>query len=305
MGIEPSSAVADILREIVAHHSVVYIWHDHHPDDDSTFTFVWVEEQQLSHSWLDCVYFSRCHLLQAHSFSVWLAPFLEHHLVAMTASVSSERPRPAYWHFNNSLLQDAGFVASFWEFYLVWQEQRRTFPSVRWWWDVGKVRARLFCCSHTRGTSRQRVVVIEQLEWEVLELERHLATSPGNPPLCGASWEKREELRALDDLWARGAFVRSCIHFLRDMDCGSHFFYTLEKKRGAKKHDLCLLAEDGTPPPTYLVVMCKRARAFYAGLFSPDPTDADACGVLWDGLPTVSMGDWDWLELPLTLAKFS
>ncbi|CAM2118798.1 unnamed protein product [Caretta caretta] len=48
-----------------------------------------------------------------------------------------------------------------------------------------------------------------------------------------------------------------------------------------------------------------RARAFYASLFSPDPTNPDACRVLWDGLPTVSVGDQDLLELPLTLAKFS
>ncbi|CAM2097490.1 unnamed protein product [Caretta caretta] len=51
--------------------------------------------------------------------------------------------------------------------------------------------------------------------------------------------------------------------------------------------------------------MCGRARAFYAGLFSPDPTDPNACRVLWDKLPMVSAGDRDQLELPLTLAKFS
>ncbi|CAM2111752.1 unnamed protein product [Caretta caretta] len=31
------------------------------------------------------------------------------------------------------------------------------------------------------------------------------------------------------------------------MDHGSHFFYALEKRRGAKKHISCLLAEDSTP----------------------------------------------------------
>ncbi|CAM2107519.1 unnamed protein product [Caretta caretta] len=64
------------------------------------------------------------------------------------------------------------------------------------------------------------------------------------------------------------------------MDHGSCFFYTLEKKRGAKKHITCLLAEDGT--------------------LLTDPVEI----VLWDGLPTVSVGDRDWLELPLSLAEF-
>ncbi|CAM2106033.1 unnamed protein product [Caretta caretta] len=88
------------------------------------------------------------------------------------------------------------------------------------------------------------------------------------------------------------------------MDRGSHFFYALEKTRGAKKYVTRLLAEDGTPfmDPEQ---MCGRARDFYTSLFFPDPTDPGICGVLWEELPTVSVGDRDRLELPLTLAKFS
>ncbi|CAM5171958.1 unnamed protein product [Natator depressus] len=73
------------------------------------------------------------------------------------------------------------------------------------------------------------------------------------------------------------------------------------RRREVKKHVICLLAADGTPLRDP-VEMCERAQAFYAGLFSSDP--ADACRVLWDKLPTVSVGDWDRLALPLTLAKF-
>ncbi|CAM4501256.1 unnamed protein product [Lepidochelys kempii] len=118
-------------------------------------------------------------------------------------------------------------------------------------------------------------------------MERHLAASPEDPFLCRASREKREELWALEDHRARGAFVQSLICLLREMDCGSHFFYALEKTRGAKKHVTCLLAEDSTPV-TKLGEMCRRAQAFYSSLFSPDPTDPSACRVLWEELPTVS-----------------
>ncbi|CAM2095778.1 unnamed protein product [Caretta caretta] len=88
------------------------------------------------------------------------------------------------------------------------------------------------------------------------------------------------------------------------MDHGSCFFYALEKMRGPKKHVTSLLAEDGTPL-TELVKMCGRARAFYASLFSPDPTNPGTCRVLWEELPMVSASDRDRRELPLTLAKFS
>ncbi|CAM2103761.1 unnamed protein product [Caretta caretta] len=53
------------------------------------------------------------------------------------------------------------------------------------------------------------------------------------------------------------------------------------------------------------VEMCGRARDFYTSLFSPDPTDPGACRVLWEELPTVSVGDRDRPELRLTLAEFS
>ncbi|CAM2096258.1 unnamed protein product [Caretta caretta] len=135
-------------------------------------------------------------------------------------------------------------------------------------------------------------------------MERRLAASPEDPFLCGACREKREELRALEDHRAQGAFVRSCIHLLREMDRGSCFFYALEKTRGAKKHVTCLLAEDGTPLMDP-VEMCGRVRDFYTSLFSPDLTDPGACRVLWEEIPTVIMGDRDRLKLPLTLAEFS
>ncbi|CAM2115636.1 unnamed protein product [Caretta caretta] len=303
-GAEPSPAAANILQGIVDHHSLVDVWRDHHPDDTSTFTFVRVEAHRSHHSRLDRIYLSRFHLSQAHSSAIRPAPFSDHHLVTVTVSLRAERPGPAYWHFNNSLLEDESFVMSFREFWLAWREQWRAFPLVRRWWDLGKVRAKLFCRDYTWGTSQRRNAAIEQLEREVLEMERRLAADPKDPSLCGACREKREELWALEDHRARGAFVRSRIRLLREMDRGSRFFYALEKTRGAKKHVTCLLAEDGTPL-TDPEEMCGRARDFYTSLFSPDPTDPDACEVLWEELPTVSVGDRDRLELPLTLAEFS
>ncbi|CAM2118440.1 unnamed protein product [Caretta caretta] len=71
----------------------------------------------------------------------------------MTASLCAERPGLTYWHFNNSLLEDEGFVTSFREFWLAWRGHRRAFPSVQRWWDLEKLRARLFCHDYTWGTS--------------------------------------------------------------------------------------------------------------------------------------------------------
>ncbi|CAM2118432.1 unnamed protein product [Caretta caretta] len=130
-GVEKSQAAVGVLRDIGDHRSLVDIWRDHHPDDDTTFTYVWVGDYQSRHSQLECIYFSHFHLAWAHGSGIQPAPFSDHHLVTVTASLSSERLRPAYWHFNNSLLEDVGFVASFWEFWLAWRGQQCTFLSAR------------------------------------------------------------------------------------------------------------------------------------------------------------------------------
>ncbi|CAM2105169.1 unnamed protein product [Caretta caretta] len=115
-GTERSPAATDTLQEIAEHHSLVDMWRDHHPDDTSMFTFVRVEAHRSRHSRLDRIYLSCFHLSRAHSSSIQLAPFSDHHLATVTASLCAERPGPAYWHFNNSLLENEGFVTSFREF---------------------------------------------------------------------------------------------------------------------------------------------------------------------------------------------
>ncbi|XP_044840194.1 uncharacterized protein LOC123346801 [Mauremys mutica] len=86
-----SQATVGILREIVDHHALVDVWRDHHPDDDTTFTYVRVEDNRSCHSRLIRIYLSRFHLAQAHASGIRLAPFTDHHLVTVMASVSSER----------------------------------------------------------------------------------------------------------------------------------------------------------------------------------------------------------------------
>ncbi|CAM2098230.1 unnamed protein product [Caretta caretta] len=98
-----SQATTDVFREIVDHQSLVDIWHNYHLDDSTTFAFVWVEDTQSCCSQLDHIYIYCFHILQAHSSSIRQAPFSDHYLVAMMASLTPDRPKPAYWHFSHSL----------------------------------------------------------------------------------------------------------------------------------------------------------------------------------------------------------
>ncbi|CAM2114726.1 unnamed protein product [Caretta caretta] len=91
-GVETSQAAVGVLREIVDHHSLVDIWCDHHPDDDVTFTYVRVEGDRSCHSRLYRIYISRFHLARAYASGIRPAPFSDHHLVTVTASLSPGGP---------------------------------------------------------------------------------------------------------------------------------------------------------------------------------------------------------------------
>ncbi|CAM2105791.1 unnamed protein product [Caretta caretta] len=166
-GLESSQAAAGILREIVDHRSLVDVWCVHHPDDDTNFTYVRVEDDWSHHSWLDRIYFSHFHLARAQTSNIQLAPFTDHHLVM--AYLSSEMPGPANWHFDNSLLEDVDFVATFREFWLALRRQRRTFPSARRWWDVGKFLDPLCLMPTNKSPGMDRLTVeFYRVFWDVL-----------------------------------------------------------------------------------------------------------------------------------------
>ncbi|XP_050775121.1 olfactory receptor 6M1-like [Gopherus flavomarginatus] len=86
-GTEQSPAAAEVLREMVNHHSLVDVWRDDHPDDVSTFTYVQVGTRRSCHSRLDSICMSRFHLLRVQSSIVRPAPFSDHRLVTVMASL--------------------------------------------------------------------------------------------------------------------------------------------------------------------------------------------------------------------------
>lgn len=97
----------------------------------NTFTYVYVENIQSCHSHRDCIYVFRFNILWAHSFSIRLASFSDHHLVTITILLRPKQLGLAFLYFNNSVLEDVGFLVSFQEFWLAWQRQRHTFPSAQ------------------------------------------------------------------------------------------------------------------------------------------------------------------------------
>ncbi|CAM2100655.1 unnamed protein product [Caretta caretta] len=70
-----------------------------------------------------------------------------------------------------------------------------------------------------------------------------------------------------------------------------------------RRSSLRAQAAPAGPSPTQSVVLGLSNRGKHPTIVWG--SDADACRVLWNALPTVSADDWDRLERPLSLAEFS
>ncbi|CAM2117325.1 unnamed protein product [Caretta caretta] len=99
------------------HYALVDVWSNHHLDDSTSFSCVCLEDTQSCHAWLDHIDISYFNSLWAHSSSIRLVLFLDHHVVSVMVYLMPGQLRLAYWHFN-SLLEDVSSVASFQEFWL-------------------------------------------------------------------------------------------------------------------------------------------------------------------------------------------
>ncbi|XP_072896886.1 von Willebrand factor A domain-containing protein 7-like [Hemitrygon akajei] len=156
---------------------------------------------------------------------------------------------------------------------------------------------------YTRGSTKRRGSDTERLERALLDLEFRLGPTGGDHQMW-QEYQEKDALRHLQLQQSRGAYVRSRIQMLQDLDRGSPFFYSLEKWREVQKQLVELLVADGSSitDPEEII---KEIRTFYRSLFSPDPSNAGACSEVWEDLAKVSPEDVARLDAPLTRKELS
>jgi len=192
------------LRDLLGTRDLVDVWRHLHPGSRA-FTFV---KPGGGASRIDRLYVSRAHVSGVPSASVRQVPCTDHHLVWAEFVPSRVRGGSAYWHFNNTLLEDERFLDSFRRFWAGWRRKRGGFPSLRLWWDVGKTHVRVFCQEYARGSTRRRKSRSEELEKEVFDLEARLSQPDADPALRSEYREKKGALRDLQLVGSRGASTR-------------------------------------------------------------------------------------------------
>ena len=94
----------------------------------------------------------------------------DHSAVTLVVRLPSKnQPGSAYWHFNNSLLDDKHYRNIVTQFWTDWRTKRCDFPSFASWWDFGKSHIKSLSCSHTlpdsvngRPTVRMRFLSVSR-----------------------------------------------------------------------------------------------------------------------------------------------
>ncbi|KAI4890365.1 hypothetical protein NFI96_008162 [Prochilodus magdalenae] len=152
---------------------------------------------------------------------------------------------------------------------------------------------------YTAYTSSEGKRALATLERNIAQLQQQIAGQH-----CEGLQVELEELR--HDLGsfffdrAKGALVRARFQMLREGDAPSSFFFNPEKKCGETKHMHALYMSDGRLSSDTSEIR-ERAVEFYSDLYKAESCD-DACvDTLVAGLPRLTMGDVDSLELPLML----
>lgn len=219
---EPHLGSAEVLKNVIGYHDFVDIWRDSFPGVKQ-YTWLKMNSNALSGARLDRFYVAKCNSGRFYNSLIVPSFLSDHHYISVAVSVLSSKTYKSHWHFNNRLLQDHSFIHSFNLFWQSWREERCSFPSIRQWWDMGKVHIKLFCQQYTAHNTRTLKEKMKSLEEDILRQSSH-----------GDSADSIERntflLKTLLEEQGKAALLKTRYSQLNEMDAPTAFFFGLGKK---------------------------------------------------------------------------
>ena len=163
------NAVVDPYRE-----DLVDIWRRHRPEERC---YTWRRADGSQASWLDMFWLSSSFL--EYLAQVDIFPFFrsDHSYVYLKLAFPSLPDRgPGVWKLNTSILQDEALSADVREFWLSWQKEKATFPSLAVWWYAGKAQLKSLLRQYSRNKAMSRRDRVRSLERELVQLHSREAS---------------------------------------------------------------------------------------------------------------------------------
>lgn len=299
--IEPHMPSRKRLVELMGTHDLIDIWRNFHKSQRQ-YTWAHAYNGVMSLARLDRFYGFKHQLNYYENCQIVPVGFSDHSMVLCSFSFGNIKPKSAYWHFNTALLEDNSFKEMFVYFWKIFKEEKRLYPTLQQWWDIGKVRIKQLCQQYTLNVTRDLTGNLKSLGADIIQLQSAVETTDDKDCIEKLKLKKLQ-LKDLLERRAQGALVRSRFRNVSEMDAPSKFFFSLEQKNGQKRLIQALRSESGSLL-TETSDIRKRATVFYSELYkSAFKEQQQLSDVFLNELPKLKKDSADALDKPLILEE--
>ena len=156
------------LTDLSAQFHLIDIWRSQH---NNTLCYTWTGKNPTDNSTIRTridkflISTAMCHFVTDSAIKPY--PLSDHDYISLKLNMENIQRGPGYWHFNNSLLQDATFNAEINDFWTTWLTKFNSFQDPRVWWDKAK--------QHFKNIAIRRATINNKLQrHEKLQLTRRL-----------------------------------------------------------------------------------------------------------------------------------
>ena len=271
----PRQYATQLLNDVTSRFDLVDIWQQRHPNARE---FTWTgrntrNNNSLIRTRIDKFYTAQTLNPQITTTSIVTYPHSDHDLIHLTLDFDSQPRGPGYWHFNNTLLDDAIFGTDIRDFWNHWLTQKQHYETPLRWWEQAKI--------HFKHIAIKRAKVKRKIEsHERTQLTRQLDTlrhkaASGNSIDAENFLHAKNKLKELDLRELEAVKIRAKARFLEEGEQSTRYFYSLEKHRQADQ-SITTLTRDNLDTITDTRDLLSETRQFYQSLYTADELDPDA-----------------------------
>ena len=187
--------------------------------------------------------------------SIVAYPHSDHDIILLTLDLDHQPRGSGYWHFNNTLLDDAIFGIEIQEFWTQWRTEKTRFPSPLEWWEAAKQNFKRIAIK--RSTKLWKLAGMERnkLERDLPYLKQKATT--GTPADVGQYLLAKQQLSDLEQRDLEAVKIRAKARFTEEGEKSTRYFYSLEKKKQADR-SIQTLTKDNLDTVTLLVTFYLR-----------------------------------------------
>ena len=292
-----------VLNTLTSEYDLIDIWRQRNPNKRA-FTRTGRDPRQNTafiSTRIDRFYTSQPLTPYIADTSIIAYPHSDHDLILLTIDLDRQPRGPGFWHFNNTLLDDAIFQNEIHDFWAQWRLAKTRFPSPVEWWEAAKQHFKRIAIKRSTSLRKLARASRDKLERD-LQYLKQIATT-GNPADVEKYLLAKQQLSDFEQRDLEAVKLRAKARFAEDGEKSSRYFYSLEKKKQADKR-ITTLTKDNLDTITSTRDILIETRAFYKKLYTAGVINSDVQQSFLDtSMPQLSESDQRSCEIPLSSAE--